>query len=61
MLRTLEGRGYGGERESERLLETVTGNDISGQGTDVSQRLMTLSFGTEAENTGTRSLTSIMI
>lgn len=57
----MEGRGYGGEGENERLLETVTGNDICGQSTDVSQRLMALSFGTEAENTDMRSLTSIMI
>lgn len=61
MLRTVEGRGYGGEGENERLLETVTGDDICGQSTDGSQRLMALSSGTEAENTDTRSLTSIMI
>lgn len=58
MLRTMEGRGYGGEGENERLLETVIGNDICGQSTAVSQRLMALSFGTKAEN---MSLTSIMI
>lgn len=61
MLRTVEGRGYGGEGKNERLLGTVTGNDICGQSTDGPQTLMALSFGTEAENTDRRSLTSIMI
>ena len=50
-------KGATRERQKTKGFETVIGNDIFGQSTDVSQMLN----GTEAENPAMRSLTSIMI